>query len=299
MQGILFKIRTRQRWQPAAWAGLLVLAAGAADAAPVSSRLVALKKATGAPLASLPLWRTREGVAGKPTVAGGWAYFVEEGKTLCGLNLTTGKVAWKAALDAPTRFAPLAVGRMVLIHDAQTLSAFTATTGRPIWSLSITQFGDEWTFDEKTRFTWGDGTLFACSPRALLAVDIEKGEPSWATRRKHAEDPAPTVSGRFLYVRSAVDPKEWIRYLTVDGTDARDEATFGPMEANPGRPGKKSLPSRVFLSSDRRSMTMLVGSRRITYRAPEPFTIAGVVGESAGVVCVQLVAHSPTAPEKG
>jgi outer membrane protein assembly factor BamB len=292
-------MRALRRWHPAAWAALLVLSVGVTDAAPVSSRLVALRKANGAPLASLALWRTPEGVAGKPTVAGGWAYFVEEGKTLCGLNLTTGKVAWKTPLDAPTRFTPLAIGRLVLIYNAQTIAAYTGTTGRALWTLSTNDLGEEWMLGEKTKFAWGDDRLFICSPQALLGLDLEKGEPIWATRRKHAEDASPVVAGRFLYVRSFVDPKEWARYLVEDGSDAREEATFGPMDANPGGRAKKPMSSRVFVSSDRRSMTMLVGSRRVTYRAPEPFTISGVVGETAGVICVQLVAQSPVAAERG
>jgi hypothetical protein len=299
MQVTLFRIGGLRRWHPAAWAAVLGLVVGAADAAPVSSRLVALRKANGAPLATHSLWRTADGAAGKPAVAGNWAYFIEEGKTLCGLNLTTGKVAWRASLAAPTRFAPIAVGRLVLAYDAGTLAAYTGTTGRRAWTLSTHDLGDEWAMSEKTRFAWLPDTLFVCSARALLAVDLVKGEPRWATRRTHAEDTSPVVSGRFLYVRSAVDASEWMRYLVEDGTDARDEARFGAMDPDPSRLVKKAAASRVFLSSDRRSMTMLVGSRRVTYRAPEPFTIEGVLGETPGVVCVQLVAHSPAAPSGG
>jgi hypothetical protein len=299
MQGTLIRVRALRRWHPAAWAAVLALAVGAADAAPISSRLVALKKSTGAPLASHFLWRSADGAAGKPAISGNWAYFVEDGKTLCGLNLSTGKIAWKTPLAAPTRFAPLVLGQRVLVFDSETLFAYTATTGRVTWMRALRELGDEWLITEKTRFTHFHGRLFVCSALALLAVDLETGEPIWATRRKHAEDPAPFVSGRFLYVRSAADPKEWARFLVEDGTDARDEGIYGPMEANPGRLTKKAAASRIFLSSDRRSMTMLVGSRRVTYRAPEPFTISGVVGETSGVVCLQLVAHAPTDSGKG
>lgn len=298
MQGTLWKPGVLRRWLPAAWAAALGLLVGAADAAPVSSRLVALQKSSGKPVANLTLWRTADKAAGKPAVAGNWAYFIEEGKTLCALNLTTGKVAWRTPLAAPTRFAPVALGRLVIAYDARTITAYTGTTGRKAWALSTSEVTEEWALDEKTRFAASGDRIFVCSAYALLAVKISDGTPTWATRRRHAEETSPVVFDRFLYVRRADDSNEWARYLVTDGTDARDELTYGDMDPNPARL-LKTAGSRIFFSADRRSMTMLVGTRRITYRAPEPFTIAAVVGETSGVVCVQLVANSPAAPEAG
>jgi hypothetical protein len=187
----------------------------------------------------------------------------------------------------------------VVVCGAETLTAFIGTTGRQSWSFSLREIGEEWRIGEKTRFVSADGRLFVCSSRALLSMDLESGQPVWATRRKHAEETSPVVSGRFLYVRSDQDANVWARYLVEDGTNARDEATYGEMDPDPERLAKKRAASRIFLSADRRSMHMLVGGRRVSYRAPEPFTIAGVLGESSGVVCLQLVAYSPTAPSGG
>lgn len=306
MQGTRIRVGALRRWHTAAWAAVLVLAVGTAPSAqgagtgaPVSSRLVALQKSSGALLATHSLWRSPDGAAGKPAVAGGWAYFVEEGKTLCGVNLATGKVVWRTPLAMTTRMAPVAVGAMVLAFDAETLSAFTATTGRPLWNHSTREMGEEWQMGEGTRTVLASGRLFLCSARALLAMDIKSGQPIWAMRRSHAEDPAPVVSGRFLYVRDGNDPNAWGRYMVEDGSDARDEVVHGPLKPKLAAQGKQETGSRILVSPDRRSMTVQVGNRRVTYRAPEPFTIAGVVGETASVVCVQLVAHSPGTPGKG
>jgi hypothetical protein len=45
-------------------------------------------------------------------------------------------------------------------------------------------------------------------------------------------------------------------------------------------------------------MTVTLGARRWSYRAPAPFTIAGVVGETSNVLCVQIVADAPMAAQK-
>lgn len=282
--------------QVAFWAGALALIVGAAEATPVASRLVALRKPSGTPLASVMLWRSAEGAAGTPVVRGNRAYFIEDGRRLCAWNLVTGKVAWRTPLPAATRFAPTVVGSLVLVYGPHSLHAFTASTGRLVWSFSLLELGENWSLTEKTQFASADGRLFICSREILLAMDLNNGQPIWATRNnRQAEVPTPVVLGQFLYVRSADRAEPWMRYLAADGTDARDETTYGPRDPNPTRAIRKSPASRAVVSSDRKTLLLLIGNRRLTYQAPAPFTIAAVVGETSGVLCVQLVAHGPDA----
>jgi hypothetical protein len=282
-----------RRWRPVLWAGALALVVGAAEAAPVSSRLVALRKATGAPLATVTLWRSAEGAGGKPIVSGPWAYFVEDGKALCGLSLVSGKIAWRAALPSSTPFAPILVGPLVVACTNDSLYAYRGTTGHLVWSFALQDLNMGWSLTEKTEFAVGSGRLFICAADMIVGLQADNGQPLWATRTRQAEHPRPVVSGRFLYVRTADPDEPWSRRLVADGTDARDEGIYGAMEADPERGAKPAPVTSALLTADGKSLTATVGKRRMTYRAPAPFTIAGVVGETPGVLCLQLVAESP------
>jgi PQQ-like domain len=298
MQSIPKGARVARRWQTALWAGAVALAVGSAEAAPISSRLVVLRKTTGTSLASVMLWRTAEGAtngaSGGAAVAGSWAFYIEGGHTVCGLNLISGKVLWSTRLTAPTRFAPLAAGSLVLVHDGGTLWAYTSTTGRLAWELSMQEVDEKWQLSEATEAVVAGGHLFLCGDNKIMAIDPEKGQPVWANRNAPmAARPTPVVVGGYLYVRSAVDSANWARFTIEDGMPASDEDAHGSPVPDPQSAVRKPPAARVTLSADRRSLTVIQDKGRWTYSAPMPFTIGGVIGETGNLLCVQLVANGP------
>jgi hypothetical protein len=302
MQSIPKGTRVGRRWLPALWAAAVALAAGSAEAAPISGRLMVLRKTTGAPLASAMLWRTAEGATsgagGAAAVAGSWAFYIEDGHTLCGLNLITRKVGWSTRLQAPTRFAPMAAGGLVLVHDGGTLWAYTATTGRMAWELPMQELGENWQLSETTEAVMGEGRVFVCADGKILAIDPEKGQPIWANRNASmAAHPTPVLVQGYLYVRSAADAEHWTRFTTEDGMPAPDEDAHGSAVADPLATLRKAPAARVTVSADKRSLTVVQDKTRWTFRAPVPFTISGVVGETANLICVQLVANAPVAAQ--
>jgi outer membrane protein assembly factor BamB len=289
-----------RRWLPALWAGGLALAVGSAQAAPISSRLVVLRKSTGVPMTNVVLWHTAEGATsgagGSAAVAGCWAFYIEEGNTLCGLNLLSGKVLWNTRLSAPARFAPLAAGNLVLVHDGETLWAYTNTTGRLAWELPMQEVGEKWQLSEATEVTMADGHLFLCTESKILAIDAEKGQPIWANRNAPMAAPAtPVAVGGYLYVRSTADADGWARFTVEEGMPATDEDAHGTPATDPQSALRKPAAASVSVSADRRSLTVIQGKTRWTYRSPAPFTIAHVIGETSNLLCVQLIAEAPVA----
>lgn len=289
-----------RRWLPALWAGALALAVGSAQAAPISSRLVVLRKSTGVPMTNVVLWHTAEGATsgagGSAAVAGCWAFYIEEGNTLCGLNLLSGKVLWNTRLSAPARFAPLAAGNLVLVHDGETLWAYTNTTGRLAWELPMQEVGEKWQLSEATEVTMADGHLFLCTESKILAIDAEKGQPIWANRNAPMAAPAtPVAVGGYLYVRSTADAAGWARFTVEEGMPATDEDAHGTPATDPQSALRKPAAASVSVSADRRSLTLIQGKTRWTYRSPAPFAIAHVVGETSNLLCVQLIAEAPVA----
>jgi PQQ-like domain len=302
MQSIRKGAGVARRWLPALWAGALALAVGPAKAAPISSRLVVLRKSTGASMANVVLWRTAEGATsgagGSAAVAGCWAFYIEEGQTLCGLNLISGKVLWNTRLLAPVRFAPVAAGNLVLVHDGQTLWAYTNTTGRLAWELPMQEVGEKWQLSEGMEATLAEGHLFLCSEGKILAIDGEKGQPIWANQNAPmAARATPVAVGGYLYVRSATDAGTWARFSAEDGMPAVDDEAHGTPATDPQRAAQKPAGALVSLSADRRSLTVTQGKARWTYRAPAPFTFARVVGETSSLICVQLIADAPMAAQ--
>lgn len=300
MQSIGKGAGVSRRWLPALWAGALALAVGSAQAAPISSRLVVLRKSTGAPMKNVVLWHTAEGatsgVGGSAAVAGCWAFYIEEGYTLCGLNLISGKVLWNTRLSAPVRFAPVAAGNLVFVHDGETLWAYSNTTGRLMWELPMQEVGEKWQLSEAIEAAMAEGHLFLCAESKILAIDAEKGQPIWANRNAPMAAPAkPVVIGGYLYVRSAADATTWARFTTEDGLPGFDEDAHGTPATDPQSAVRKPAAAQVSVAADRRSLTVTQGKTRWTYRSPAPFTIARVVGETSNLLCVQLIAEAPVA----
>jgi outer membrane protein assembly factor BamB len=296
MQSVPKSFRGTRRWLPALWAGVIALAMGSAEAAPISGRLVALRKATGTPFADVSIWRTAEGATGSAAVGGCWAFYIEDGQTLCALNLISGKKPWSTRLKAPVSFPPLACGSLALVHDGTTLWAYTNTTGRLMWELPMQDIGEKWELDGTVQGVLAEGRLYLCAGSKILAVDAGTGQPIWANHSvAMAASPTPTVAAGYLYVRSAADPATWVRFTADEGMPAPDENA--PSKSAAVAPPATPTPSatRVTLAADRRSVTVTLGTRRWSYRAPAPFTIAGVIGETSNVLCVQLVAESPLA----
>ncbi len=303
MQSVRNGAGVARRWLPAFVVGALALAVVPAQAAPISSRLVVLRKATGVPMANVVLWHTAEGttagVGGSAAVAGCWAFYIEEGHTLCGLNLISGKVLWNTRLLAPVRFAPVAAGNLVIVHDERTLWAYSNTTGRLEWELSTQEIGEKWQFAEGMEAVASEGHLFLCAQNKILTLDAEKGQPIWANRNAPMAAPAtPVVVGGYLYVRSAADPATWARFTCDEGMPAPDDDAHGMAATDPQSAVRKPAATPVSVSADRRSLAMAQGKTRWTYRPPVPFTITRVVGETSSLLCVQLIAEAPVATRR-
>jgi hypothetical protein len=300
MQPKVRRAQSAKRLVTAAW--VLALAAGVAEATPGESRLVTIQKATGKPVASATLWRgAATGVS--PVVGGGWAYYVENGETLCGLNLTSGKVLWRTQLATPAKFLAFASPSTLVAYDEALLRAFSRTNGRMLWEYDLRAIGEEWRLHEKMQFAVGPEYFVLCSSGQLLCLDVKTREPIWGNQNAGlAERPTPILTEENLFVRAAGEGIRWLGFRLADGAPTKDpEPPAGAVRptTNDQRPmiqGQEAPTRRrsgLAVAPDGRSLTATVGSRRWSYRAPEPFAIGRVVSESGSVVLLQLVTGVP------
>jgi outer membrane protein assembly factor BamB len=281
-----------RRWL-SIWA--LAVAAGTAHAATGESRLVTIQKATGKPLASITLWRTAGKAGVSPVTGGGWAYFVENGETLCGLNLTSGRVFWRTRLTAPATFATLAGRNLLLVYDATRLSAYAPLTGKRLWETDLQMLGEEWRLHETVQFAAERRHLVLCTAAQILCLDATTGEPLWGKQNAGlAERPSIVFTDDAVFARSTGDGVRWTGFNLVDGFPAKEMEP--PQSAVGRRP--VAVPSGLTVAKDGRSLTAAVGSRRWSYRAPEPFAIGRVIGETGNVLLLQLVTAAPQSVER-
>lgn len=293
MQSNTRRAKSARRWLAPVWA--LAMATGVAHAAPGESRLVTIQKATGKPLASVTLWRAVATAGVSPVVGSGWAYFVENGDTLCGLNLTSGKIFWRTRLTTPVTFTVVAGRNMLLVCDETRLSAYAPLTGKQLWETDLRTVGEEWRLQESLQFAADGRYLVFCGGAQLLCLDATTGEPIWGNQNAGlAERPNPILTQEALFARVAGEDVRWIGFQLTDGFPAKET---DPPQAIVDRLSGAS-PSGLAVARDGRSLTATVGSRHWSYRAPEPFAIGRVVGETGNVVLLQLVTGAPRAVER-
>jgi outer membrane protein assembly factor BamB len=167
-------------------------------------------------------WRAAVSPQSSPSIAGGRVYAVERWpgeKTdrLVARDLATGALAWATELADARGPAPVLAGHLVVMHAADAVVAFDATTGDRVWTAGLPRTAPPVQSSTTLAAAMGSRTLVVVTGTRVHVVRLDDGAELWGDAPvPHAKRiEGPVVVGHSLYL--VADG----RVVRLDGSDER------------------------------------------------------------------------------
>lgn len=167
-------------------------------------------------------WKAAVSPQSAPSIAYGRVYTMERWageKTdrLVARDLATGTLVWATELASARGPAPVLADRFVVVHAADAVVAFDATSGDRVWTAGLPRTAPPVQSSTTLAAAMGSRTLVVVSGTRVHVVRLDDGAEIWGDAPvPHAKKiEGPVVVGHTLYV--VADN----RVVRLDGSDAR------------------------------------------------------------------------------